>query len=97
MGHPTATDLADYLVRKGVAFRDAHEIAGTAVGIAESQGVDVAELSLETLQNLSTDITEDVFDVLTLEGSVAARDHIGGTAPKQVLGAAKRARDALNS
>ena len=97
LGHPTATDLADYLVRKGVAFRDAHEIAGTAVGIAESQGVDVAELSLETLQNLSTDITEDVFEVLTLEGSVAARDHIGGTAPKQVLGAAKRARDALNS
>ena len=97
LGHPTATDLADYLVRKGVAFRDAHEIVGTAVGIAESQGVDVAELSLETLQNLSTDITEDVFEVLTLEGSVAARDHIGGTAPKQVLGAAKRARDALNS
>ena len=97
LGHPTATDLADYLVRKGVAFRDAHEIVGTAVGIAESQGVDVAELSLETLQSLSTDITENVFEVLTLEGSVAARDHIGGTAPKQVLGAAKRARDALNS
>ena len=57
----------------------------------------MTELSLETLQNLSTDITEDVFEVLTLEGSVAARDHIGGTAPKQVLGAAKRARDALNS
>ena len=70
---------------------------GNAVGIAESEGVDVAELSLETLQNLSTDINDDVFDVLTLEGSVAARDHIGGTAPKQVLAAAKRARDALNS
>ena len=97
LGHPTATDLADYLVRKGVAFRDAHEIVGTAVGIAESEGVDVAELSLETLQNLSADITDDVFDVLTLEGSVAARDHIGGTAPKQVLAAAMRARDALNS
>ena len=97
LGHPTATDLADYLVRKGVAFRDAHEIVGTAVGIAESEGVDVAELSLETLQNLSTDINDDVFDVMTLEGSVAARDHIGGTAPKQVLAAAKRARDALNS
>ena len=60
------------------------------VGIAESEGVDVAELSLETFKNLSADITEDVFDVLTLEGSVAARDHIGGTAPKQVLAAAKR-------
>jgi len=97
LGHPTATDLADYLVRKGVAFRDAHEIVGTAVGIAESEGVDVAELSLETLQNLSAEITGDVFEVLTLEGSVAARDHIGGTAPKQVLAAAKRARAALNS
>ena len=84
-------------VKKGVAFRDAHEIVGTAVGIAESEGVDVAELSLERLQNLSAEITDGVFDVLTLFGSVAARDDIGGTAPKQVLAAAKRARDALNS
>jgi argininosuccinate lyase len=70
-------------------------MVGTAVGIAESEGVDVAELSLETLQSLSEKINDDVFDVLTLEGSVAARDHIGGTAPTQVLAAAKRAREAL--
>jgi argininosuccinate lyase len=70
-------------------------MVGTAVGIAESEGVDVAELSLETLQSLSEEINDDVFDVLTLEGSVAARDHIGGTAPTQVLAAAKRAREAL--
>jgi argininosuccinate lyase len=70
-------------------------MVGTAVGIAESEGVDVAELSLETLQSLSKEINDDVFDVLTLEGSVAARDHIGGTAPTQVLAAAKRAREAL--
>ncbi|CAI8391123.1 MAG: Argininosuccinate lyase [Halieaceae bacterium] len=95
LGHPTATDLADYLVRKGVAFRDAHEIVGTAVGMAEAQSVDVAQLSIETLQALCPVIEHDVFDVLTLDGSVAARDHIGGTAPRQVLAAAKRARAAL--
>jgi argininosuccinate lyase len=82
-------------VRKGVAFRDAHEIVGTAVGMAEAQSVDVAQLSIETLQVLCPVIEHDVFDVLTLDGSVAARDHIGGTAPRQVLAAAKRARAAL--
>jgi len=97
LGHPTATDLADYLVRKGIAFRDAHEIVGTAVGMAESKGIDVGELSLEALQTLSSLIEGDVFEVLTLEGSVAARDHIGGTAPKQVRAAAQRARAKLNT
>ena len=97
LGHPTATDLADYLVRKGVAFRDAHEIVGTAVGMAETQGKDVGELSLQELQSLSGLIEGDVFEVLTLEGSVAARDHIGGTAPRQVRAAAERARAKLSA
>ena len=95
LGHPTATDLADYLVRKGIAFRDAHEIVGTAVGLAEAEGIDVAALSLATLKGLCNAIEEDVFTVLTLDGSVAARDHIGGTAPAQVRAAASRARAAL--
>ena len=95
LGHPTATDLADYLVRKGIAFRDAHEIVGTAVGLAEAEGIDVATLSLATLKGLCNAIEEDVFTVLTLDGSVAARDHIGGTAPAQVRAAASRARSAL--
>ena len=95
LGHPTATDLADYLVRKGVAFRDAHEIVGTAVGIAEEKEVDVSQLSLGELQTLCADINDDVFSILTLDGSVAARDHHGGTAPDQVRAAALRAKQAL--
>jgi argininosuccinate lyase len=89
-GFSTATDLADYLVRKGVAFRDAHEIVGKSVafGIAESR--DLSEMTLEELQQFSAEIGADVFDVLTLEGSVAARDHIGGTAPNQVRAAVVR-------
>ena len=91
-GFATATDLADYLVRKGIAFRDAHEVVGNAVAAAEKQGKDISELSLEELQNFSSFIESDVYDVLTLEGALAARDHIGGTAPKQVRAAVKRAR-----
>ncbi|MEW5250410.1 argininosuccinate lyase [Microbulbifer discodermiae] len=91
-GFATATDLADYLVRKGIAFRDAHEIVGQSVAFAIAQQKDLAELSLAQLQQFSTTIDEDVFDVLTLEGSVAARDHIGGTAPNQVRAACERAR-----
>lgn len=91
-GFSTATDLADYLVRQGVAFRDAHEIVGNAVALGVKKGCDLAELSLEELQQFSDDIHADVFDVLTLEGSVAARDHIGGTAPNQVRAAVTRAR-----
>ncbi|WP_444902359.1 argininosuccinate lyase [Microbulbifer sp. SSSA007] len=94
-GFSTATDLADYLVRKGVAFRDAHEIVGQSVSFAIEQNKDLAELSLEQLQQFSAEISEDVFEVLTLEGSVAARDHIGGTAPNQVRAACARAREAI--
>ena len=91
-GFATATDLADYLVRKGIAFRDAHEVVGNAVASAEKQGKDIAELSLEELQNFSSSIESDVYDVLTLEGALSARDHLGGTAPAQVRAAVKRAR-----
>ena len=91
-GYSTATDLADYLVRKGVAFRDAHEVVGKAVAFGVDQGKDLSELSLAELQGFSESIDAGVFAVLTLEGSVTARDHIGGTAPKQVLAAVGRVR-----
>ena len=94
-GFATATDLADYLVRKGVAFRDAHEIVGRAVRQGIETGQDLSEMPLATLQGFSTQIGPDVFAVLTLEGSVAARDHVGGTAPQQVRAAIKRARKRL--
>ncbi|MDT8893511.1 argininosuccinate lyase [Halomonas sp. I1] len=94
-GFSTATDLADYLVRKGVAFRDAHEIVGQSVAHGLREGKDLSEMRLEELQGFSATIGEDVFEVLTLEGSVAARNHIGGTAPDQVRAAAQRAREAL--
>lgn len=94
-GFSTATDLADYVVVKGIPFRDAHEIVGKAVAYGLETGKDLSEMTLEELQQFSDQITADVFDVLTLEGSVAARDHIGGTAPKQVLAAAKRASERL--
>ncbi len=96
-GFATATDLADYLVRKGVPFRDAHEAVGRAVAFAEQQGVELAALSLNDLQRFSAVIESDVFAVLTLEGAVAARDHLGGTAPAQVRAAAARARARLSS
>ncbi len=91
-GFATATDLADYLVRKGVPFRDAHEVVGKAVARCVERGIDLAELSLEELRGFSPAIDEDVFQYLTLEGSVAARDHFGGTAPNQVRQAIARAR-----
>jgi len=94
-GYATATDLADYLVRKGVAFRDAHEVVGKSVAFAIEQGKDLAELSLDQLQQFSSHIEQDVFTVLTLEGSVQARNHIGGTAPAQVKAAIDRARASL--
>ncbi len=83
-GFATATDLADYLVRKGLPFRDAHEVVGKAVQYAVEQGCDLADLPLEALQRFSDAIGDDVYEVLTLEGSVAARNHFGGTAPEQV-------------
>jgi len=83
-GFSTATDLADYLVVKGLPFRDAHEVVGKAVALGVETGKDLSEMALAELQQFSDMITDDVFDVLTLEGSVAARNHIGGTAPEQV-------------
>ncbi|TGN38040.1 argininosuccinate lyase [Marinobacter confluentis] len=91
-GFSTATDLADYLVKKGVAFRDAHEIVGKAVGFGVAEGRDLSEMTTEELARFSDVIGEDVFDVLTLDGSVQARDHLGGTAPNQVRAAVARAR-----
>ena len=94
-GFSTATDLADYVVGKGIAFRDAHEIVGKAVAYGLETGKDLSEMTLEELKQFSNEITADVFDILTLEGSVAARDHIGGTAPDQVRAAAGRAKARL--
>ena len=94
-GYATATDLADYLVRKGLAFRDAHEIVGNAVRLGIESKRDLSEMSLSELQSLSALIESDVFDVLTLEGSVSARNHFGGTAPDQVRAAIIRARQRL--
>jgi argininosuccinate lyase len=96
-GFSTATDLADYLVRKGVAFRDAHEIVGRAVRAGVEQQRDLAEMSLQELQSFSAEIGEDVFSVLTLEGSVAARNHTGGTAPGQVRSSIEQARARLDA
>lgn len=95
-GYATATDLADYLVRKDVSFRDAHEIVGKTVAFAIEKNRDLASLSLKILQSFCPLITEDVFTVLTLEGSVAARNHLGGTAPAQVRAAIKRARQKIH-
>jgi len=94
-GFATATDLADYLVRKGVAFRDAHEAVARAVRHAEAQGKDLAALPIAELQAFDPHIHDDVYDVLTLEGSVASRNHPGGTAPAQVRAAIAAARASL--
>ena len=94
-GFATATDLADYLVKKGVPFREAHEAVALAVRSAEQKGCDLADLTLAELQAFSPLIEADIYQVLTLEGSLAARDHLGGTAPKQVRAAVARARARL--
>jgi argininosuccinate lyase len=94
-GFATATDLADYLVRKGVAFRDAHEAVAQAVRHAEASHVDLAQLPLDVLQRFSPLIGDDVYGVLTLDGSVASRNRAGGTAPEQVRSAIRAARAAL--
>lgn len=96
-GFATATDLADYLVKKGLAFRDAHEVVGKAVAFGVEKQCDLAELTLDELKTFSTHIEADVFEVLTLEGSVAARDHLGGTAPAQVEFAAAEAKKLLSN
>ena len=94
-GFATATDLADYLVKKGTPFRDAHEVVALAVRHAVDKGCDLSDLPLAELQKFSAQISEDVYQVLTLEGSLASRNHIGGTAPAQVKQAIARARKSL--
>ena len=97
LGHTTATDLADYLVRKAVPFRDAHEAVGRAVRCAVETGRDLSEMTLDELRGFSPVIESDVFEVLTLEGSVAARNHAGGTAPARVRAAIARAKAKISS
>jgi argininosuccinate lyase len=94
-GFATATDLADYLVRKGLPFRDAHEAVARAVRHAESRGCDLADLPVSELRQFSPLVGDDVYGVLTLEGSVASRRHPGGTAPAQVRAAIAAARSAI--
>jgi argininosuccinate lyase len=94
-GHATATDLAEYLVRKGVVFREAHEAVAQAVRFADSRGCGLADLKLSELQRFSSAVGEDVFAALTLEGSLKGRDHIGGTAPARVKAAVAKARAQL--
>jgi argininosuccinate lyase len=94
-GFATATDLADYLTKKGLPFRDAHEAVGHAVKAAEAKGVDLPQLSLDELKAFCPQVENDVFSVLTVEGSLASRNHIGGTAPAQVRAAIIRARSRL--
>jgi len=91
-GFSTATDLADYLVSKGMPFRDAHEVVGNAVAYGVKKGMDLSAMSLQELQVFSEAIEQDVFDVLTLKGSVSARNHLGGTAPEQVKARIKEAQ-----
>ncbi len=95
-GYATATDLADYLVRKNIPFREAHAIVGQVVRHAIDNKLELGELAIDVLRSYCKHIEADVYDSLTLEGSVKARDHIGGTAPKQVLAAVQRARTRLS-
>jgi argininosuccinate lyase len=95
-GYTTATDLADYLTKKGLPFRDAHEVVGKSVAYGIEKNKDLSELSLKELQVFDARIEDDVFIILSLEGSLNARNHLGGTAPKQVLQAIKKASEALN-
>lgn len=94
-GYATATDLADYLTKKGVPFREAHEAVARAVRFADKNGGDLSALTLSELQKFSPLIDSDIFAVLTLEGSINSRNHIGGTAPAQVRAAIRRAREGL--
>ncbi len=96
-GYATATDLADYLVNKNIPFRDAHNIAGQIVGYAITRGMALADMTLEQLHSFCPAIDQDVYDVLHLPGSINARDHIGGTAPKRVRQAAAAARKLLDA
>jgi argininosuccinate lyase len=91
-GYATATDLADYLVKKGLPFRDAHEAVAHAVKLALQRGMDLAELSLAEMQAMNPSIGSDVFEVLSLRGSLASRSSVGGTSPAQVLAQVQRHR-----
>jgi len=102
LGFATATDLADYLVKKGLPFRDAHEAVALAVRAAETKGCDLPQMSIDELRacmahvpGAADKLADDIFGVLTVEGSLAARNHIGGTAPEQVRAAIARARARL--
>ncbi len=94
-GYATATDLADYLVKKGLPFRDAHEVVAHAVKFAIPRGVDLSELPLDALQSFNPTITDDVYEVLSLRGSLNARNLLGGTAPAQVRAQVARHRARL--
>ncbi len=96
-GFATATDLADYLVREGLPFRDAHAVVGAAVGLAVKKNCDLKDISLAELRELHPDVTEQIYEVLDVDNSLNARNHIGGTAPAQVLAACRRARERLGA
>jgi argininosuccinate lyase len=94
-GYTTATDLADYLVKKGLPFRDAHDVVGRAVAHGIDSDKDLSEFSLDELQEFNSNIDSDVFDAISLEGSINSRDHLGGTSPKQILNAIKVGRNSI--
>ena len=94
-GYTTATDLADYLVKKGLAFRDAHDVVGKAVAFGIKENKDLSEFTLNELKEFDTSIENDVFEVISLEGSIRSRNHIGGTSPEQILIAIKAGRNAI--
>ncbi len=94
-GYTTATDLADYLVKKGLAFRDAHDVVGRAVSYGLKERKDLSEFTIDELKNFNSLIEEDIFDVISLEGSINARNHLGGTSPKQILIAIKTGRKSI--
>ena len=94
-GYTTATDLADYLVNKGLPFRDAHDVVGKAVAFGIKSNKDLSEFTLEELQEFNSGIESDVFDAISLEGSINSRNHLGGTSPKQVLNAIKVGRNSI--
>ena len=94
-GYTTATDLADYLVKKGLAFRDAHDVVGKAVSYGIKDGKDLSEFSIGELKKFNSLIEEDIFDVISLEGSINSRNHLGGTAPNQISIAIKTGRKSI--
>ena len=94
-GYTTATDLADYLVKKGLAFRDAHDVVGKAVSYGIKDGKDLSEFSIGELKKFNSLIEEDIFDVISLEGSINSRNHLGGTSPNQISIAIKAGRKSI--